>query len=73
VPEPPTKTRDPQIVKRIPRAGDFYTNGRELYEVLLVENGRAMMENCRTEFSTEFDFASVRKMRLVRGGNSGMA
>jgi len=55
-------------MRRMPRAGDFYTNGRELYEVLMLADGRVTMENCRTEFSTEFDYTTVRRMRLVRAG-----
>jgi hypothetical protein len=61
--------REPRVVKRMIRIGDFYTNGRELYEVLLVQDGRATMENCRTEFCTEYDYSTVRRMKLVRSGS----
>jgi hypothetical protein len=72
--ETPTRVRVPRAMKRLPRIGDFFTNGRDLYEVMLVVDGRATMENCRTEFTTEYDLASLRKMRLVRaGGGDGVS
>jgi hypothetical protein len=74
VADTPIKVREPRLGRRSPRIGDFYTNGRELYEVLIVADGRAAMENCRTEFTTEYDLETVRRMRLVRvGGTDGLA
>jgi hypothetical protein len=55
-----------------PMVGDYLTDGRRLFQILLIDGPRAVVENCRTEVTGEHDMAVVRKMKLVRRSREGV-
>jgi hypothetical protein len=55
-----------------PMVGDYLTDGRRLFQILLIDGSRAVVENCRTEVAGEHDMAHVRKMKLVRRSREGV-
>lgn len=79
--DPTSKVRPPlrEASGRAVRVGDYYTNGRDLFEVLLVNESvgaggseaRVLVENAGTGWTAEYDRSSIRKMRLVRRAAEG--
>jgi len=49
-----------------PCPGCFYTDGRRLFEVLMVEGDKVIVENARSLLVEEFTVKTLWKMRLVR-------
>jgi hypothetical protein len=64
---------DPGTLRRYePCVGDYLTDGRRLFQILLIDGPRAVVENCRDGYTGEHDMAVVRKMKLVRRSQEGV-
>jgi len=56
-----------------PRDGDYFTDGRRLFQVVkVVDHRRAIVEDCASDMTGEHDLDVIRKMRLVRRSTEGM-
>lgn len=53
------------------KPGDFYTDGKVLYEILLVDGDDVILENSRTEWTHETNRARVYGMRRVEFDRKG--